>query len=81
MAIEGERYEHQIMYPGFEKDALKEAAHEAHKEFEEQKRESIEHDVLFTKTLELAKKRFQALTVIEKKHADHYQSVLNKRRA
>jgi rubrerythrin len=81
MAIAGERYEHQTMYPGFEKKALEEAAYTAQKEFQEQALESKDHDALFTKTLELAKKRFMALTVIEKKHADHYQDVLNSRRA
>jgi len=81
MAIEGERYEHTTMYPGFEKNALDEASHEAAKEFAEQAAESREHDARFTKTLELARKRFAALTKIEKVHADRYQSYLEKRKA
>ncbi|NBX68848.1 MAG: rubrerythrin [Proteobacteria bacterium] len=80
MAIEGERYEHTTMYPGFEKQALSEASEEAAKEFSEQARESREHDERFTKALELARKRFAALAKIEKVHADRYQSFLNKRK-
>jgi rubrerythrin len=80
MAIEGERYEHNTMYPGFEKRALEEAASDAAREFAEQAQESREHDALFTKTLELARKRFAALTKIEKVHADRYQSILDTKR-
>ncbi len=81
MAIEGERYEHTTMYPGFEKNALDEASVEAAKEFSEQAAESREHDARFTKTLELARKRFAALAKIEKVHADRYQTYLEKRKA
>lgn len=80
MAIEGERYEHTTMYPGFEKRALEEASQEAAKEFAEQAKESHEHDVRFTKALELARKRFAALSKIEKIHADRYQNYLEKRK-
>lgn len=80
LAIEGERYEHTTMYPGFEKKALEEASEEAAKEFAEQARESEEHDERFTKALELARKRFAALSKIEKIHADRYQSFLDKRK-
>jgi rubrerythrin len=79
IAIEGERYEHTQMYPGFEKRALEEASVAAAKEFAEQAKESKDHDALFTKTLELARKKFAALTKIEKVHADRYQSYLTKR--
>jgi rubrerythrin len=79
MAIEGERYEHKTMYPGFEKIALEEASSDAAKEFAEQAAESREHDAVFSKTLELARKKFAALTKIEKIHADRYQSVLDKK--
>lgn len=80
MAIEGERYEHTTMYPGFEKRALEEASADAAKEFAEQAKESKEHDERFTKALELARKRFAALSKIEKIHADRYQSFLDKRK-
>lgn len=80
LAIEGERYEHTTMYPGFEKKALEEASHEAAREFAEQAQESQEHDERFTKALELARKRFAALSKIEKIHADRYQSFLDKRK-
>lgn len=82
IAIEGERYEHMTMYPGFEKRALEESAKDAAKEFQEQAQESREHDAIFVKTLEVARKKFAALAKIEKVHADRYQSFLDtKRRA
>ena len=80
LAIEGERYEHTTMYPGFEKKALEEASRQAAQEFAEQAKESKEHDERFTRALELARKRFAALTKIEKIHADRYQSYLKKRK-
>lgn len=80
IAIEGERYEHQTMYPGFEAKALQEASLDAAREFLEQAKESQEHDALFSKTLELARKKFAALTRIEKIHADRYQDLLNQRK-
>ena len=80
IAIEGERYEHTTMYPGFEKKALEEAAGDAAREFAEQARESREHDAAFTRQLELARKKFAALARIEKVHADRYQSYLEARK-
>lgn len=79
MAIAGERYEHTTMYPGFEAKALEEAAKDAAKEFAEQAAESREHDAIFTKTLETARKKFAALTRVEKIHADRYAAHLEKR--
>jgi rubrerythrin len=79
IAVAGERYEHLTMYPGFETKALEEAAKDAAKEFAEQAAESREHDARFTKTLETARKRFSALTRVEKIHADRYASHLEKR--
>jgi rubrerythrin len=81
IAIEGERYEHTTMYPEFEKRALDEASAAAAHEFAEQAAESREHDARFTRTLELAKKKFAALARIEKVHADRYQSTLDQRKA
>ena len=80
MAIEGERYEHTVMYPEFEKTAIEENEAAAVSEFKEQGQESREHEEHFKKTLELARKKFAALKVVEKIHADHYQSVLDKKR-
>src|SRR5438876_991906 len=79
IAIEGERYEHTTMYPGFEKRALEEASVDAAREFAEQAEESREHDALFTRTLELARRKFAALAKVEKVHADRYQSYLDAR--
>jgi rubrerythrin len=80
IAIEGERYEHTTMYPGFEKRALEEASSAAAQEFAEQAAESREHDARFSRTLELARKKFAALARIEKVHADRYQSTLDQRK-
>ena len=80
MAIEGERYEHTVMYPSFEKTALDENNSEAVAEFKEQGKESKEHEENFKKTLELARKKFAALKVVEKIHADRYQKVLDEKR-
>lgn len=77
LAIEGERYEHTVMYPGYEQRAIEEARPEAAQEFAEQAAESREHDELFTRTLERARKRFAALTKVEKMHADRYQALLD----
>lgn len=79
LAISGERYEHQVMYPGFEKKALEEASLDAAREFEEQRRESQEHDAEFTRTLALARRRFEALTKVEKIHADRYENLSKQR--
>ena len=81
MAIEGERYEHKTMYPGFEATALQEAERAAAAEFSGQAQESRDHDHRFTKALETARKRFSALTRVEKVHADRYASFLEKRQA
>jgi rubrerythrin len=80
MAIEGERYEHQVMYPEFERKAIEENDPNAVAEFKDQAEESREHEENFQKTLELAKKKFAALKVVEKIHADNYQRVLEAKR-
>jgi rubrerythrin len=76
LAIEGETYEFTEMYPEFEKRAKAEHNIEAVKEFNEQGRESQEHAQQFKEVLEKASKRFAALTKIEKRHAEAYQSKL-----
>lgn len=81
LAIEGERYEHTVMYPGFEEQAEKERDQAAVAEFREQAQESREHEQAFAKTLEKARRRFGALTKVEKMHADAYEKALNDRRA
>lgn len=80
LAIEGERYEHQVMYPGFEKKAEEEGRDDAVAEFREQADESREHEENFARTLAKAQKRFAALTKVEKIHADRYQSYLDERK-
>lgn len=77
LAVEGERYEHNTMYPGFEATAKEENEGAAVSEFQEQAEESKEHDAQFTAMLKQAQRRFEALTKVEKKHADHYQAKLD----
>ena len=81
LAIEGERYEHNTMYPGFEATAKKENDAPAVSEFKEQAVESKEHDERFTAMLAQAQRRFKILTKVEKKHADHYQAKLDEIKA
>lgn len=76
LAIEGETYEFNIMYPQFERQAKAESNIEAVKEFNEQGRESNEHAQAFKKMLALAEKRFAALASVEKRHAQAYQQKL-----
>lgn len=78
-AIAGERYEHQEMYPGFEKEAKAESEAAAVGEFQDQAAESREHDARFTAMLEQARRRFAHLTTVEKEHADRYQAALDQR--
>lgn len=77
LAIEGERYEHRTMYPGFEATAKEENEQAAVKEFQEQAEESKEHDSRFAAMLAQAQRRFNNLTKVEKKHADAYQAKLD----
>ncbi|MBI4424865.1 MAG: rubrerythrin [Elusimicrobia bacterium] len=79
LAIEGERYEHTVMYPGFEEQARREAEGAAEREFQDQAAESKEHEARFAAMLEKARRRFAALTQVEKMHADRYQSALEAR--
>jgi len=74
IAIEGELYETNQMYPQFEQTAIEEGNIEAAKEFVEQAAESKEHASIF----EQAAKRFHALGMVEKFHAMRYQHALNK---
>ena len=79
-AIEGERHEHTVMYPGFEKTAKAEAEAAAVGEFQDQAAESREHDARFSAMLETARRRFAHLTTVEKEHADRYQAALDQRK-
>lgn len=74
LAIEGELYETNQMYPEFEKTALEEGEHEAVAEFKEQGAESKEHADIFMQ----AAKRFKALGMVERFHANRYQNALDK---
>lgn len=74
MAIEGELYETNKMYPDFERIAQEEGNLAASAQFEEQAHESREHAELF----EQAAKRFHALAMVEGFHARRYQKALDK---
>lgn len=73
IAIEGELYETNQMYPSFEKTALEEGRMDAVEEFKEQADESRVHAEVFTQ----AAKRFKALGLVEDWHARRYQSALS----
>lgn len=72
IAIEGELYETNQMYPSFEKTALEEGRLDAVEEFKDQADESKEHAEIFMQ----AAKRFKALGLVEKWHANRYQNAL-----
>jgi len=75
-AIEGETYEYTMMYPNFKRTAELEGNAQAAQEAQHQIKESQAHAEEFTAVLAKAKKRFAALTKIEKRHAEAYQQVL-----
>ncbi len=79
LAVEGERYEHTVMYPGFEEQARKDRDAHAEAEFREQAEESREHERIFHARLEKARRRFGALSKVEKMHAERYQKALDQR--
>jgi rubrerythrin len=72
LAIEGELYETNHMYPEFEATARREGKLDAVSEFKEQGQESAEHAAMF----QMAAKRFKALTGVEAHHAARYQKAL-----
>ena len=73
MAIKGETYEFEIMYPGFKDTAEFEGdlvfANEANMQIQESK----EHAEQFKELLNKAGKRFAALAKVEQRHAAAYQ--------
>ncbi len=72
LAIEGELYETNQMYPEFERIARLEGETEAVSEFISQAKESQEHASIFRQ----ASKRFNSLAKVEKLHAQRYQKAL-----
>ncbi len=74
IAIEGELYETNQMYPEFEETARREGRLDAVAEFKEQGQESAEHAEVFLQ----AAKRFKALGLVERYHASKYQNALEK---
>jgi rubrerythrin len=73
LAIEGELYETNQMYPEFERIAIAEGNTAAQAEFVEQGQESAEH----AKVFQDAAKRFAALKLVEGFHANRYQKALD----
>jgi len=76
LAIDGETYEFETMYPNFKETAEFEGnlvfANEANMQIQESK----EHAEQFKELLTKAEKRFSALAKIEKRHAQAYQQKL-----
>jgi rubrerythrin len=73
LAIEGELYETNQMYPEFERIAREEGDQDAVTEFREQAEESAEHARIFQQ----AARRFKALGQVEAHHAAQYQQALD----
>ena len=76
MAIDGETYEFEIMYPNFVETAEFEGNLVFANEANMQIAESKEHAEQFAAVLSKAQKRFTALAKVEKRHAEAYQQVL-----
>ena len=76
IAMEGELYETNQMYPEFERVAREERSQAAAGEFREQAAESAGHAALFQDALAKAEKRFGALTKAEARHAKRYADAL-----
>ncbi|MEM7725975.1 MAG: rubrerythrin family protein [Cyanobacteria bacterium P01_A01_bin.45] len=72
LAIEGETYEYQVMYPGFTEQARQDKDEKAVEEFESQTQESEEHAEIFRK----AAHNFGLLTSVENHHARQYTEAL-----
>lgn len=78
MAIDGETYEFEIMYPNFKETAEFEGSLVFANEANMQIKESKEHAEQFKALLTKAEKRFSALSKVEKRHAEAYQRYLSK---
>jgi rubrerythrin len=76
LAIEGETYEFEEMYPRFEIQARLDGASHWMKEIKDQIEESKEHAEQFQAMLIKAEKRFAALKRVEERHANAYKQVL-----
>jgi rubrerythrin len=72
LAIEGETYEYQTMYPGFAAQARVDRDGGAEAEFQEQEAEARDH----AQTFHRAAKNFGLLTYIENYHANQYSEAL-----
>src|SRR3954471_9891070 len=79
IAMEGELYETNQMYPEFAKVAKAEQEHAAVRELEAQAKESADHAALFKDALVKAEKRFVGLAKVEARHAKRYADALEKR--
>ncbi len=78
LAIEGETYEFEEMYPRFEIQARLDGASHWMAEIRDQISESKEHAQQFQDMLVKAEKRFAALKKVEERHANAYTQVLEK---
>jgi rubrerythrin len=76
MAIDGETYEFETMYPQFKDTAESEGHMVFANEANMQIQESREHAEQFKELITKAEKRFSALAKIEKRHAAAYQQKL-----
>ena len=81
IAMEGELYETNQMYPEFARVARAEQDHAAVRELEKQADESKAHAELFKDALVKAEKRFVGLAKVEARHAKRYADALDARTA
>jgi rubrerythrin len=76
IAMEGELYETNEMYPAFAEVARAEKEQAAEHEFVEQAAESLEHASLFKDALDKAERRFRGFAKVERRHAQRYADAL-----
>lgn len=81
LAMEGELYETNEMYPEFARVARAERVEAAAREMEQQAAESRDHAARFGDALELSERRFIGLAKVEARHAARYAKLLDARRA
>jgi rubrerythrin len=79
IAMEGELYETNQMYPTFEREARAEQQDAAVAEFREQAEESAGHARLFQDALAKAERVFRGLAKVEARHAQRYADALAER--
>jgi rubrerythrin len=79
IAMEGELYETNEMYPSFARTARQEKDAAALTEIEQQIEESATHAAQFRAALDKAERRFVGFATVERRHAARYEDALRAR--